>query len=167
MRGPRSNANPTATRRSRRLRGANPEHFDDDSSQNSSVNSSASDNENEEDDVSSSAGEEAMERFNVNEDDDNEPAAGPSNHGNGNAEDGERDLTHEEMDKLVQLQDITGIDDLNICRALLESKNWDLEATAREQLNLPEANQDREQRPPRPLEPHPEAPESASSSSSG
>jgi hypothetical protein len=33
----------------------------------------------------------------------------------------ERDLTPEEVDKLVQLQDITGIDDLQICRALLES----------------------------------------------
>lgn len=47
-----------------------------------------------------------------------------------------RDLNNEEMDKLVQLQDITGIEDLSICRALLESKNWDLEATAVEQLRL-------------------------------
>lgn len=48
-----------------------------------------------------------------------------------------RELSNEEMEKLVQLQDLTGIDDLQICRALLESKNWDLEATAREHLNLP------------------------------
>lgn len=49
----------------------------------------------------------------------------------------QRDLTNEEIEKLVQLQDLTGIDDLQICRALLESKGWDLEATAREHLNLP------------------------------
>ena len=31
------------------------------------------------------------------------------------------ELTPEQMDLLVQLQDITGIEDLNVCRALLES----------------------------------------------
>ena len=49
----------------------------------------------------------------------------------------QRDLTNEEIEKLIQLQDLTGIEDLQICRALLESKEWDLEATAREHLNLP------------------------------
>ena len=39
-------------------------------------------------------------------------------------------------------QDLTGIDDLEICRALLESKNWDLEATAREQLGIPSEEQE-------------------------
>ena len=67
----------------------------------------------------------------------------------------QRDLSLQEMEKLVQLQDLTGIDDLQICRALLESKNWDLEATAREHLNLPTL----ERRPePEPVPP-PEAPE--------
>ena len=33
--------------------------------------------------------------------------------------DRQRDLTDMEMEKLVQLQDLTGIDDLQICRALL------------------------------------------------
>ena len=33
--------------------------------------------------------------------------------------DQQRDLTDVEMEKLVQLQDLTGIDDLQICRALL------------------------------------------------
>ena len=33
--------------------------------------------------------------------------------------DRQRDLTDVEMEKLVQLQDLTGIDDLQICRALL------------------------------------------------
>ena len=50
------------------------------------------------------------------------------------------DLDAQEVEKLVQFQDMTGIDDLGICRALLESKNWDLEATAREHLNLPPPN---------------------------
>jgi len=60
---------------------------------------------------------------------------------------------------LVQFQDITGIEDLQICRALLESKDWDLESTIREQLNLPQSNQDRHRQPVRPINPHPEAPE--------
>lgn len=60
-------------------------------------------------------------------------------------------MTPDEMDKLVQLQDITGIEDIQICRALLESKGWDLEATAREQLNFSEQN------PPPPAPP--DAPE--------
>ncbi len=34
------------------------------------------------------------------------------------------------------IQDLTGIEDTNICRALLESNNWDLEATAREHLGI-------------------------------
>jgi len=70
-------------------------------------------------------------------------------------EDDLRDLNAEEMDKLVQLQvrtlghyntirlnaaslqDMTGLEDVAICRALLESNGWDLEATAREQLGIP------------------------------
>jgi len=70
----------------------------------------------------------------------------------------ERDLSQEEVDKLVQLQDLTGIDDLEICRALLESKGWDLEATAREQFDPPDS---REQNQPQRLEPHDEAPEAS------
>ena len=46
------------------------------------------------------------------------------------------ELSPHQMDLLVQLQDITGIDDLNVCRALLESRNWDLESVAREQLGM-------------------------------
>lgn len=60
---------------------------------------------------------------------DEDPA--PPNHAT------DRELSPDEMDKLVQLQSITGIEDLQICRALLESQGWDLEATAREQLGIP------------------------------
>lgn len=71
----------------------------------------------------------------------------------------DRDLSPEEMDKLVQLQDITGMEDLQICRALLESNGWDLEATAREQLNLPHSSQDNQRPPDKPIAPHTQAPE--------
>ena len=50
----------------------------------------------------------------------------------------------------------SGIEDLQICRALLESKQWDLEATAREHLNIP-SNEPPIQRPVMPSAP-PEAP---------
>jgi len=46
------------------------------------------------------------------------------------------ELSPEQMDVLVQLQEITGLEDLAVCRALLESSNWDLESVAREQLGL-------------------------------
>jgi len=46
------------------------------------------------------------------------------------------ELTPHQMDLLVQLQDLTGLDDLGVCRALLESQGWDLEAVAREQLGM-------------------------------
>lgn len=74
--------------------------------------------------------------------------------GNNRAAESSNDLTPQQVEKLVQLQDLTGIDDLSICRALLESKNWDLEATAREQFDSREAPT-----PPPPLRPHDEAPE--------
>ena len=51
-----------------------------------------------------------------------------------------------------------GIDDLQICRALLESNGWDLEATAREQFDPQDS---REQNQPQRLEPHDEAPEAS------
>ena len=46
------------------------------------------------------------------------------------------DLSPEQMEVLVQLQEITGLEDMAVCRALLESSNWDLESVAREQLGL-------------------------------
>jgi len=53
-----------------------------------------------------------------------------------NEQDEFAELTPHQLDLLVQLQDLTGIDDLNVCRALLVSKNWDIESVAREQLGL-------------------------------
>jgi len=60
--------------------------------------------------------------------------AGPSRQLAPSSDENDDNLTTEQVEKLVQLQDLTGIEDTSICRALLESKNWDLEATAREQF---------------------------------
>jgi len=49
----------------------------------------------------------------------------------------ETGLTQEQMDKLAQLQDLTGIEDTEVCRALLEDQNWDLEGAARNHLGIP------------------------------
>ena len=46
------------------------------------------------------------------------------------------ELSPEQIEVLVQLQEITGLEDMAVCRALLESSNWDLESVAREQLGL-------------------------------
>jgi FAS-associated factor 2 len=81
---------------------------------------------------------------------DNEGSGGPGP---------DRDLSPLEVDKLVQLQDMTGIDDLQVCRALLESKEWDLEATVMSHMNIPTASeQRREEERNRPLNPLPEVP---------
>ena len=47
------------------------------------------------------------------------------------------ELNSDQVEKLVQLQDLTGIEDTEVCKALLESNDWDLESTAREQLGIP------------------------------
>jgi len=46
------------------------------------------------------------------------------------------ELTPHQMDLMVQLQDITGLEDISVCRALLESQGWDIETVAREQLGM-------------------------------
>ena len=43
-------------------------------------------------------------------------------------------LSPEQGELLVQLQDMTGLQDLGVCRALLESKDCDLDVVGREQL---------------------------------
>ena len=44
------------------------------------------------------------------------------------------ELSPEQMEVLVQLQEITGLEDMAVCRALLVSSNWDPERVVREQL---------------------------------
>jgi len=69
------------------------------------------------------------------------------------SEEEESSLTQEQADKLAQLQDLSGIEDTNICRALLESNNWNLESTANEHLGI---NQELPQ--PSPQYPAPDLP---------
>jgi len=67
-------------------------------------------------------------------------------HSDGEEESG---LTQEQMDKLAQLQDLTGIEDTEICRALLESEGWDLEGAARDHLGMQtEPNNENDPPPP-------------------
>jgi len=66
----------------------------------------------------------------------------------------DRDLSPQEVEKLVQMQEVTGIDDLQICRALLESKDWDLEATVMEHMGIPRESV-RERAAPRQQSPNP------------
>uniref|UniRef100_A0A1A9W0Q3 UBX domain-containing protein n=1 Tax=Glossina brevipalpis TaxID=37001 RepID=A0A1A9W0Q3_9MUSC len=47
-------------------------------------------------------------------------------------------LTNEQMDKVLQLQDLTGIEDINICRDVLIRHQWDLEVAFQEQMNIRE-----------------------------
>ena len=52
---------------------------------------------------------------------------------------------------MTTYKDLTGIEDTNICRALLASNGWDMEATAREHLGIqqePELNDVLPQHPP-------------------
>lgn len=53
------------------------------------------------------------------------------------------DLSPEKTEQLLQLQAITGIDDLEVNRALLESNGWNLEATVREHLGEAPASEQR------------------------
>lgn len=42
-------------------------------------------------------------------------------------EDNAMGLTHEQTDKILQFQDLTGIEDMSICRDVLQRHQWDLE----------------------------------------
>jgi len=66
------------------------------------------------------------------------------------------ELTPHQMDLLVQLQDLTGLEDLGVCRALLESQGWDLESVAREQLGMSPSQEEQSNQPDEP--PPPPAP---------
>ena len=54
-------------------------------------------------------------------------------------------LSPEQGELLVQLQDMTGLQDLAVCRALLESRDWDLQAVAREQLGHTDTEEEEEE----------------------
>lgn len=47
-------------------------------------------------------------------------------------------MTNEQTEKVLQFQDLTGIDDINICRDVLIRHQWDLEVAIQEQLNIRE-----------------------------
>lgn len=44
-------------------------------------------------------------------------------------EDNAMGLTQEQTDKILQFQDLTGIEDMSICRDVLQRHQWDLEVT--------------------------------------
>lgn len=48
------------------------------------------------------------------------------------------DLTTDESEKVLQLQELIGIEDLLTCRDILARHQWDLEVAIQEQLNLRE-----------------------------
>ncbi|XP_014236686.1 FAS-associated factor 2 [Trichogramma pretiosum] len=63
------------------------------------------------------------------------------------------DLTGEQIEKVLQFQDLTGNEDLAVCRDVLLRHNWNLEVAVQEQLNLFEGRpsmyaQDSRLRPP-------------------
>ncbi|KAI8439420.1 hypothetical protein MSG28_013215 [Choristoneura fumiferana] len=53
-------------------------------------------------------------------------------------EDSALGLTQEQTDKILQFQDLTGIEDMSICRDVLQRQQWDLEVAIQEQLNIRE-----------------------------
>ncbi|XKL66963.1 hypothetical protein PGB90_010383 [Kerria lacca] len=47
-------------------------------------------------------------------------------------------LNHEQTEKILQFQDLTGIEDIALCRDVLQRHNWDLETAVQDQLNIKE-----------------------------
>ncbi|KAL3273726.1 hypothetical protein HHI36_015155 [Cryptolaemus montrouzieri] len=47
-------------------------------------------------------------------------------------------LTTEQTEKVLQFQDLTGIEDITICRDVLQRHQWNLEVAVQEQLNIRE-----------------------------
>ncbi|KFB45624.1 hypothetical protein ZHAS_00013616 [Anopheles sinensis] len=47
-------------------------------------------------------------------------------------------LSNEQTEKILQFQDITGLDDMNVCRDILIRHQWDLEVAFQEHLNIRE-----------------------------
>ncbi|KAL4217955.1 FAS-associated factor 2 [Mactra antiquata] len=51
------------------------------------------------------------------------------------------DLTPEQTDKLIQFQDLTGIEDIDRCRGTLVRHNWDIEVAVQDTFNEQEGRQ--------------------------
>lgn len=47
-------------------------------------------------------------------------------------------LSPEQTEKMLQFQDLTGIEDISLCRDALQRHNWDLETAVQDQLNIKE-----------------------------
>lgn len=47
-------------------------------------------------------------------------------------------LTSDQTEKVLQFQDLTGIEDITICRDVLQRHQWNLEVAVQEQLNIKE-----------------------------
>uniref|UniRef100_T1HYR7 UAS domain-containing protein n=4 Tax=Rhodnius TaxID=13248 RepID=T1HYR7_RHOPR len=50
----------------------------------------------------------------------------------------EMDLSPDQTEKILQFQDLTGIDNLAVCRDALQRHSWDLEVAVQDQLNISE-----------------------------
>lgn len=53
-------------------------------------------------------------------------------------EDNAMGLTYEQTDKILQFQDLTGIEDMSICRDVLQRHQWDLEVNLIQFLYFPQ-----------------------------
>lgn len=47
-------------------------------------------------------------------------------------------LTGDQTEKVLQFQDLTGIEDMSVCRDVLQRHQWNLEVAVQEQLNIRE-----------------------------
>lgn len=47
-------------------------------------------------------------------------------------------LTTDQTEKVLQFQDLTGIEDMTVCRDVLQRHQWNLEVAVQEQLNMRE-----------------------------
>lgn len=47
-------------------------------------------------------------------------------------------MTSDQTEKVLQFQDLTGIEDISICRDVLQRHQWNLEVAVQEQLNIRE-----------------------------
>ena len=46
----------------------------------------------------------------------------------------EEDLSPQQTEKLIQFQDLTGIEDMAQCKELLKNNNWDMEVAVQHHL---------------------------------